>query len=127
MNTKIFLSCLVVIIGSLVWTVSAQEDFEIEKERVIELFKNADAATIGESNVVFLVNFLKKYSKQITLTPEQQAQVDDIVTKYNEEKDKQPVVEGAPPQGGWITDMLKKLAVQVGKTLVPILIKAALG
>ncbi|KAH8340762.1 hypothetical protein KR059_006558, partial [Drosophila kikkawai] len=112
------LSCLVVIIGSLVWTASAQEDFEIEKERVIELFKNADAATIGESNVVFLVNFLKKYSKQITLTSEQQAQVDDIVTKYNEEKAKQPVVEGAPPQGGWITDMLKKLAVQVGKALV---------
>ncbi|XP_017023388.1 protein Turandot M-like [Drosophila kikkawai] len=123
MNTKIFLSYLVVIIGSLVWTASAQEDLESQKQRIIEIFKNADAGTIGESDVVFLVHFLEKYGNVIPLTPEQQSLADAIVKKYNEEKAKQPLVEGAPPQGGWITDALKKLAVELGLALAEALKK----
>ncbi|XP_017023405.1 protein Turandot M-like [Drosophila kikkawai] len=117
MNPTLFLSFLVVIIGSLVWTATAQEDLESQKQRIIEIFKNADAGSIGESDVVFLVHFLEKHRNVIPLTPEQQSLADAIVRKYNEEKAKQPLVEGAPPQGGWITDALKKLAVEVGLAL----------
>ncbi|KAH8264410.1 hypothetical protein KR038_008304, partial [Drosophila bunnanda] len=111
------LSCLVVIIGSLLWTASAQQDFQSDSERVIELCKNANPNTIGDSNINFLVNFLDKYSHQIQLTPEQRSQSEDIVRQYKEEKAKQPLVDGAPPQGGWISKLVREIVVQLAITV----------
>ncbi|KAH8340761.1 hypothetical protein KR059_006559, partial [Drosophila kikkawai] len=119
------LSCLVVIIGSLVWTVSARQDFESKKERVIQFYQNATSDSIGNSKVVFLVEFLEKYGKQIQLTAELQSEAEFLVQKYNEEKTKQPLVEGAPPQGGWITKLLKDLAIKLGVALVEEIKKGA--
>ncbi|KAH8264364.1 hypothetical protein KR038_007383, partial [Drosophila bunnanda] len=108
------LSCLVVIIGSLLWTASAQQDFESDRERVIEIYKNANPDAIGDSNVNFLVTFLDKYSHQLELTPLQRCQSTDIVRQYNEEKAKQPLVDGAPPQGGWLSKLVRAIVVQIG-------------
>ncbi|KAH8291751.1 hypothetical protein KR054_000095, partial [Drosophila jambulina] len=108
------LSCLVVIIGSLVWTAGAQQDFESDRERVIEIFKNADPDSIKDSDVLFLIDFLDKYGNQIEMTPEQRSQIADVVRQYNEEKAKQPLVDGANPQGGWFTKLIRTIIVQVG-------------
>ncbi|KAH8291744.1 hypothetical protein KR054_000094, partial [Drosophila jambulina] len=122
-----FLSCLVVIIGSLVWTASAQQDFESDRERVIEIFKNADPDSIKDSDVIFLLDFLDKYGDQMELTPEQRSQIADVVRQYNEEKAKHPLVDGAPPQGGWVTKLLRELAIQVGIAIATEGFKKATG
>ncbi|KAH8292142.1 hypothetical protein KR054_006178, partial [Drosophila jambulina] len=120
-------SCLVVIIGSLVWTASAQQDFESDRERVIEVYKNADPETVGDSNVIFLINFLDKYGDQIQLTPEQRSKTEDIVRQYKEGTAKQPLVDGAPPQGGWFTKLIRTIIVQVGIELASEGVKKATG
>ncbi|KAH8292143.1 hypothetical protein KR054_006179, partial [Drosophila jambulina] len=120
-------SCLVVIIGSLVWTASAQQDFDSDRERVIEVYKNADPDTVGDSNVIFLINFLDKYGDQIQLTPEQRSKAEDLVKQYNEEKANQPLVDGAPAQGGWISKLIREVAVQVGIAIASEGIKKATG
>ncbi|KAH8242590.1 hypothetical protein KR032_000274, partial [Drosophila birchii] len=120
------LSCLVVIIGSLVWTASAQQDFESDREHLIEVYKNASPGSVGDSNVLFLVKFLEKYADQIQLTPEQRSKAADIVRHYSEDKAKQPLVDGVPPQGGWNPDskcpvhsetFCRHLAVRLGKEI----------
>ncbi|XP_017023415.1 protein Turandot M-like [Drosophila kikkawai] len=110
MNPTISLSCLVVIIGSLLWTASA--DFDSDRERVIEYFKNADPSSVSESKVLFLVEFLAKHINDIELTTEQRARAEDIVKQYNEEKAKL-LVDGAPAQGGWIIK-LARVIIQLG-------------
>ncbi|KAH8374807.1 hypothetical protein KR200_006360, partial [Drosophila serrata] len=119
------LSCLVVIIGSLVWTASAEQEFESDREHVIEAYKNANPESVGDSNIVFLVNFLDKYADQIQLTPEQKSKASDIVKQYNEEKEKQPLVDGVPPQGGWFSKLVRTLVVQLGIELATEGIKKA--
>ncbi|KAH8289983.1 hypothetical protein KR054_006244, partial [Drosophila jambulina] len=107
-------SCLVLIIGSLVWTTCAHKDFEFDRERLIEVYKNANPDSIGDGNVLCLISFLDKYGDQIQLTPEQRSKASDVVRQYKEEKAKQPLVDGAPPQGGWFTKLVRALVVQLG-------------
>ncbi|XP_017023411.1 protein Turandot M-like [Drosophila kikkawai] len=111
MNPTISLSCLVVIIGSLLWTASA--DFDSDRQRVIEYFKNADPSSVSDSQVLFLVEFLAKHINDIELTAEQRSKAEDIVKQYNEDKSKR-LVEGAPAQGGWITKLVRVIIVQLG-------------
>ncbi|KAH8289984.1 hypothetical protein KR054_006243, partial [Drosophila jambulina] len=108
------LSCLVVISGSLVWRASAHQDFESDRERLTEVYKNASPGSIGDGNVLCLINFLDNYGDQIQLTPEQRSKASDVVRQYREEKAKQPLVDGAPPQGGWFTKLVRALVVQLG-------------
>ncbi|KAH8340760.1 hypothetical protein KR059_006554, partial [Drosophila kikkawai] len=107
---SILLSCLVVIIGSLLWNASA--DFDSDRQRVIEYFKNADPSSVSESKVLFLVEFLANHINDIELTTEQRARAEDIVKQYNEEKAKL-LVDGAPAQGGWIIK-LARVIIQLG-------------
>ncbi|KAH8248968.1 hypothetical protein KR032_004590, partial [Drosophila birchii] len=95
-------SCLVVLIGNLAWTALAEGDFDSEKARVIEIYgnPNVDKAT-KDRNADFLAIFLDKFSNRIQLTPDLRKRVADEVTKYKEEKAKQALVDGAPPQGGF--------------------------
>ncbi|KAH8296772.1 hypothetical protein KR054_011025, partial [Drosophila jambulina] len=108
-------SSLVVLIGSLVWTARAEGDFESDRARVIEIYGNPkmDKAS-RERNAEFLAHFFDKYSRQIELSPELQTRVADAVSKYKEEKANQPLVDGAPPQGGIFTSLLIGLLVDVG-------------
>ncbi|KAH8242589.1 hypothetical protein KR032_000273, partial [Drosophila birchii] len=108
------ISCLLVIIGSLVWTTSAEQDFESDRDHVIAVYKDAHPDSISDSNVVFLLNFFDKYGAELELSPEQRSKVDDIVKQYREEKAKQPSVDGAPPQGGWLTKFVKEVVIQAG-------------
>ncbi|KAH8291747.1 hypothetical protein KR054_000091, partial [Drosophila jambulina] len=111
------LSCLVVISGSLAWRASAHQDFESDRERLTEVYKNASPDSIGDSNIVCLINFLDKYGDQIQLTPEQRSKASDVVRQYKEEKAKQPLVDGAPAQGGWLTKLVRDLVFQLGTEL----------
>ncbi|XP_020813181.1 protein Turandot M-like [Drosophila serrata] len=86
MSSTIFLSCLLVISGSLLGTANAEENFESDRERVIAVYKDANPDSIADSNVYFLVNFLDKYADQIQLTPEQRSQTEDVVKQYNEKR-----------------------------------------
>ncbi|KAH8262008.1 hypothetical protein KR038_001703, partial [Drosophila bunnanda] len=120
-------SCLVVIIGSLAWTANAQRGFESDKTRVVNTFKNASPQSVGDSNIIFLLNFLDKYGDQIQLTTDQRSRVNNIVSQYNAEKAKQPLVDGVPPQGGWFTKLVRALVVQLGIELASEGIKKATG
>ncbi|KAH8242584.1 hypothetical protein KR032_000276, partial [Drosophila birchii] len=121
------ISCLLVIIGSLVWTTSAEQDFESDRDRVIEAYKDAHPDSISDTNIVFLLNFLDKYAGELQLSPEQRSKVDNLVNQYREEKAKQPLVDGAPPQGGWFTKFIRAAAAQIGVDLVIEGIKKATG
>ncbi|KAH8374808.1 hypothetical protein KR200_006359, partial [Drosophila serrata] len=107
-------SCLVVISGSLLRTANAEDNFESDRERVTAVYKDANPDNIGDSNVIFLVTFLDKYADQIQLTPEQKSKASDIVKQYNEDKEKQPLVDGAPPQGGWFSKLAREIVIQLG-------------
>ncbi|KAH8373929.1 hypothetical protein KR200_000527, partial [Drosophila serrata] len=120
-------SCLVVIIGSLAWTASAQRSFEADKTRVVNAFKNGTPQSIGDSNVLFLVNFLEKYGDQIQLTPAQRSRANDIVSQFRAERSNQPLVDGVPPQGGWLSKLVKAIAIQLGIELATEGIKKAVG
>ncbi|KAH8232773.1 hypothetical protein KR032_003501, partial [Drosophila birchii] len=78
-------------------------DFDSERARVIEIYgnPNVDKAT-KERNAGFLSHFLDKFSNRIQLTPDLRKRVADVVTEYKEEKAKQALVDGAPPQGGFL-------------------------
>ncbi|KAH8242588.1 hypothetical protein KR032_000272, partial [Drosophila birchii] len=112
------ISCLLVIIGSLVWTTSAEQDFESDRDHVIEAYKDAHPDSVSDTNLVFLLNFLDKYAGELQLSPEQRSKVDDVVKQYREEKEKQPSVDGAPPQGGWFTKLARAVVAQIGVDLV---------
>ncbi|KAH8374809.1 hypothetical protein KR200_006358, partial [Drosophila serrata] len=120
-------SCLLVISGSLLGTANAEENFESDRERVIAVYKDANPDSIADSNVYFLVNFLDKYADQIQLTPEQRSQTEDVVKQYNEEKAKHPLVDGAPPQGGWLSKLAREVVVQLGIALAIEGVKKATG
>ncbi|XP_017023387.1 protein Turandot M-like [Drosophila kikkawai] len=107
MNPTISLSCLVLIIGSLLWTASA--DFDSDRQRVIEYFKNADPSSVSDSQVFFLVEFLAKHINDIELTTEQRSKAEDIVKQYNEEKANPSVA-----LGGWIKKLVRAAIVQLG-------------
>nr|XP_017023265.1 protein Turandot M-like [Drosophila kikkawai] len=114
MNPPISLSCLVVVIGSLVWTSGAQPDFETDRKSVIEVFKGTDSGSIGDSQVLFLVEFLAKYIDEIELTIEQRSEANFIVRQYNRRRAKKPLGEGVPAQGGWLTQLERHIVVQLG-------------
>ncbi|KAH8305742.1 hypothetical protein KR059_009044, partial [Drosophila kikkawai] len=105
-------SCLVVIIGSLIWTV--QGSFESDRERVVNAFKNASPDSVSNSDVDFLVTFLEKYGDQIQLTPEQRIRANNLVSQYNAEKANQPLVDGVPSQGGWKGKLARETLIILG-------------
>ncbi|KAH8305741.1 hypothetical protein KR059_009043, partial [Drosophila kikkawai] len=118
-------SCLVVIIGSFAWTV--QGSFDSDSAHVVNAYRNASPDSVRDSNVHLLVTFLAKYGDQIQLTAEQRARANDIVRQYNAEKANQPLVEGVPAQGGWLTKLVKAIVIQLGIELASEGIKKATG
>ncbi|XP_017022692.1 protein Turandot M-like [Drosophila kikkawai] len=116
MNSTIYLSCLVVIIGSLTWTV--QGSFESDSARLVDVFKKDSAHSISDSDVDFLETFLDKYGDRIQLTPEQRTQANDIVRQYNAEKANQTLVDGVPRQGGGKAKLAKKIAIYLAADMV---------
>ncbi|KAH8234708.1 hypothetical protein KR032_002048, partial [Drosophila birchii] len=120
-------SCLVVIIGSLAWSASAQRGFEADRARVVNAFKDASPNSVGDSNVNFFANFLVRYADQIQLTPDQRARAEDIVRQYNAERANRPLVDGVPPQGGWFTKLIRAIVVQLGIELASEGVKKATG
>ncbi|KAH8373931.1 hypothetical protein KR200_000529, partial [Drosophila serrata] len=109
------LSCLVVLIGCSVWTAHAEGDFESEKARVIQIYGNPDVDKATKiRNAEFLAHFLDKYSGNIQMTPELRTRVTDAVGKYKEEKANQPLVDGAPPQGGFLSSILIGILIDIG-------------
>ncbi|KAH8248969.1 hypothetical protein KR032_004591, partial [Drosophila birchii] len=118
-------SCLVVLIGNLAWTALAEGDFDSEKARVIEIYgnPNVDKAT-KDRNADFLANFLDKHTNHLLLSTELQERIAEIVPKYKEEKAKQPLVDGAPPQGGIFSTIVVGLLVDVGIQVAQEIIKA---
>ncbi|XP_020814450.1 protein Turandot E-like [Drosophila serrata] len=107
MNPTIFLSCLVVIIGSLACTASAQGDQEtrIEFTRLKNIFGNDATHRVTKlRHIPELMDFYEKHPDRFQMTQAERQSADEALMQYKEINQRSE--RGLSPQGGFFGKFL---------------------
>ncbi|KAH8412668.1 hypothetical protein KR009_004420 [Drosophila setifemur] len=113
---RIPFSSLLVILGCLAWTCTAQNDFNARAYRMARFF--ADNSISEERKMAHfdeLKDFYERYRSSIRLTAGQRAQADAYLLRYKQLNTPGVLVDGVPAQGGIAKRIIKKAAVELAR------------